>query len=168
MPLPSSSQFGSRGQAALVVALLSLGSMVGGLILSLRTPGTIIARYRLWLLLVGVLALPLLAARSIPSALLLAALAGLPWAPLMACQYTLISITAPRGTMTEAFTWNTAAFVIGIAAGSICAGPLVGRVGANTSVLVVGAAVTLALVLQATSRPYERELDTALEAEHGR
>ena len=97
-----------------MLAFLSLGSMVGGLILGLRTPGSIIARYRLWLILVGAFALPLLVVHSTPSALLLTALAGLPWAPLMACQYTLISITAPRGTMTEAFTWNTAAFVGGI------------------------------------------------------
>jgi hypothetical protein len=152
---------GSPRQAGVLLAVLSVGSMVGGLAFGARTSGASLAkRHRFWLFLVGASVLPLLAARSTPTALVFAMIAGCPWAPLLTCQYTLISATAPRAAITEAFTWNTAAFVSGISAGSLTAGPLIDHVGPNTSVLLVCAATALAVGLSPGAWPRRQPAET--------
>jgi MFS family permease len=129
---------GSRGEAGVLVALFSAGSLIGGLALGARDLGLAVdAHYRLLLALPAVAALPLFLAHSFVSAAIFSTVAGLPWAPLMARHYLLVGMTAPAGAITEAFTWSTSALMSGIAGGSALTGPLIDRSGAHISVVVV-------------------------------
>jgi predicted MFS family arabinose efflux permease len=93
------------------------------------------------------MSLPLLAARSMASAIVLSLVAGLPWAALFASQYGRVGAAAPRHALTEAFTWNVAAIVGGSALGSAVAGVLISRLGAGASfVLAAGAALAILVV----------------------
>ena len=76
-------------------------------------------------------ALPLALAADLRMAAPLALLLGLGWAPAMSCQYAIVERLAPRGSTTEAFTWNTSAIVAGSAAGSALSGALASSIGAG-------------------------------------
>jgi predicted MFS family arabinose efflux permease len=131
------SHLGVRAASGPLLAMLSLGSLGGGLIhggRSWRAPAR--SRYRALLGLAGVLALPVAAAPNVPVALLLSAVAGVPWAAMMSCQFSLVNTVAHPGTATEAFAWNTSALVIGIAAGTALAGVLVDAIGVSGPVIL--------------------------------
>jgi MFS family permease len=113
-----------------LLAMLSLGSLAGGLVHGgrvWRAPAQ--TRYRALAGLAGLLALPVVAAPNVAVALLLSAVAGMPWAAMMSCQFSLLNTVARPGTTTHAFTWNTSALVVGIAAGTALAGVLVDATG---------------------------------------
>jgi MFS family permease len=126
------SHLGVRTASGPLLAMLSLGSLAGGLVHGGRawsTPAR--SRYRALLGLSGVLALPVAVAPNVPVALLLSGVAGVPWAAMMSCQFALVNTVAHTGTATEAFAWNTSALVIGIAGGTAVAGVLVDAIGAS-------------------------------------
>jgi predicted MFS family arabinose efflux permease len=58
---------------------------------------------------------------------------------------------APRGTLTEAFTWTSTGMTIGIAAGSALAGALTESVSPGAALAVLGAGGVLAAGLVALS-----------------
>jgi MFS family permease len=123
---------GSRRAAGLLLALWSLGSLMGGLAYGARRWGpSVSARYGRLLLLVGLSIAPLVVVHSLGPAIGLSVLAGLAIAPLLSCQYSLVGALAPAGGVTEAFTWNAAGLVGGIAAGSALAGWLVDGPGVS-------------------------------------
>ncbi|MDX2633295.1 MFS transporter, partial [Streptomyces scabiei] len=55
----------------------------------------------------------------------LTALAGVFLAPAIACVFVLVDRHAPRGTVTEAFSWIVTTFTVGQSAGTAVAGPVV-------------------------------------------
>jgi len=100
-------------------------------------------RYWALFLVMAASTVPLIASRSVPSGILCAFLAGLPLAALISCQYTLVSAAAPRGMLTEAFAWNSAAAFGALAAGSALGGWLINQFGLGWA---FGVAVTAAVL----------------------
>lgn len=119
-------RIGSHSYAGVLLALLSLGSMTGGLLYGTRTwPSTIGTRYVTLLAVMALCTVPLVVVHTLVGGMLLSVIAGLAIAPIFSCQYTLVGKLAPQGAIAEAFTWQTAALVFGIAIGSALGGTLV-------------------------------------------
>jgi MFS family permease len=117
---------GSRAAAGVLLGLWSIGSLIGGLTYGSRLVRTqVTARYVGLTLLVAATTAPLIFADSVAAALPLSLLAGVGFAPLMACQYTLVGALADRRAVTEAFAWTSTALVSGIAGGNAIGGVLV-------------------------------------------
>ena len=95
-------------------------------------------RYAVLLAGIAVSALPLVLVDDLRLAAPLAAVLGLAWAPTMSCQYALVGRTAPAGSVTEAFTWSTSAFVGGSAVGAAIAGAVAESAGAGTAFALLG------------------------------
>jgi MFS family permease len=141
---------GSHGLAGVLLALFSLGSMAGGVIYGARRwRGELSMRYAVLLATVALLTAPLALANSLASGMVLSVLAGLALAPMFSCQYSLVCALAPRGVVAEAFAWQTAALVAGIAAGSGLSGALVEVGGAHLPFALGCAAAALACLLAA-------------------
>jgi MFS family permease len=147
---------GSRGASGALLALVSLGGVVGGLLYGAGNwRPSIDTRYTALLLTLAILLTPLIIARSLAAAIPLCLLAGLAMTPMITCQNTLVGAAAPTGTVTEAFTWATAAMFIGIAGGSAAAGTLIGTVGVGApfAAACVAAAVAAAVAALAQHGP---------------
>ena len=138
---------GARPAAAgVLLAVWGLGSIVGGLVyggLSLATPHRRQLPVLVAALAVGT-ALPLLATGPVVMGVALFAY-GLTIAPFSACNSLLLGETAPPGTTTEAFAWNTSMLFGGAALGSAVAGVLVERSGPSAGLAVTAVAGVLAL-----------------------
>lgn len=146
--------------AGVLLAVWSVGSMIGGLVygaLHLTTPHR---RQLPWLM--GALAvgtgLPLLAGGPAAGGLVLMSAAlfvyGLAIAPFSACNSVLLGGSAPPGTVTEAFAWNSSMIFGGAAFGAAAAGVLVERSGVVPALLL--AAVTGVGALLAAVRAVQR------------
>ena len=145
----------ARGAAALggvLLAALSAGSLVGGIVYGARTwPGTLPARLATLMLGIGA-AFALLAvadARLVLAALLVGC--GLLFAPATVVGSTLLDTVAPAGTVTEAF----AAMVMGIVAGTAvgnAAGGTLAEDSFETAVLAAGAVAATGAALALARR----------------
>jgi MFS family permease len=139
----------SHGAAGILLSLWSIGSLVGGLFYGARHWSSSSER-QLAMLLLGSAAvtLPLAFAWNLPSAFVLASVAGVCGAPLFSRLYSLVGDHAPQSATGTAFSWNTAALVAGIAGGSALAGVSVSALGVHAPFLlgagfgVVAAAMT--------------------------
>jgi predicted MFS family arabinose efflux permease len=105
---------------------------------------------------VAVLALfyvPLVLMPGVVAMTALTALAGVFLAPSIACAFIIVDRHAPRGTVTEAFSWLVTTFTVGTSVGTAVAGPVVEWGGTVWGFAVPGAAgVAALLVLLATGR----------------
>jgi MFS family permease len=117
---------GSRAAVGPLITVWSIGSLVGGLAYGARSwaspPGrrfVVLAA----LLTVGTLPLAFAGTLAVMGALLF--VTGLVLAPLGATEYALIGGLAPRGTVTEAYSWLIVANTTGSAIGAFLAGLLV-------------------------------------------
>lgn len=139
---------GSRPASGLLLALWSVGSMLGGLWYGARAWGSPLGRrYRGLLVLAVIATAPLIAARSIAAGAVCALLAGLTIAPVFSCQYALVGRAVLPGSETEAFTWVSAALVAGIAAGSAAGGAVIGPGGVSAPFLLACGAAALAAAI---------------------
>ena len=140
---------GRNGLAGILLGANALGALCGGLTYGGRAwPGSSTSRLPL---LFGLLALgygPLAAVLPPVPMTGLAVLSGLFLAPTLACSFVVIGEVAPAGTLTEAFSWVITVFIVGSAAGSALAGPLLESAGLRWTLLVPGlvAAVSFAVV----------------------
>jgi len=146
-----SEEAGDAALAGVLLALWSLASGVGGLIFGARqSRRELLDTYLLIGLVFPLACLPMLAASSPLSMGLLVLLAGAPIAPLIATRNELISLVAPSGTATEAFTWLMTALIAGLSLGTAIAGAVIESAGWPEAVLVgvavagVGALMTFA------------------------
>jgi MFS family permease len=139
---------GSAQDAGILLTLTSVGSLAGGLAYGGRVwRAPLERRYAALLAGIAVSALPLILVDDLRLAAPLAAVLGLAWAPTMSCQYALVGRTAPAGSVTEAFTWNTSAFVGGAAVGSAIAGAVAESAGPGTAfALLTGCALAGAAI----------------------
>ena len=116
----------SIGEAALagpLIALWSLGSAAGGIAYGAHGHRlSAAAAYTLGAAALPLATLPLALAGSFGAMIPLALLAGLAVAPLLAAANQVIGQVAPRGALTEAFTWPITALVAGVSAGNAAAG----------------------------------------------
>ncbi|HYB28192.1 MAG TPA: MFS transporter [Solirubrobacteraceae bacterium] len=144
---------GSRPASGLLLALWSVGSLLGGLWYGSRVwRSPLRSRYQRLLVLAILCSAPLIAARSIAAGMVCSVLAGLTIAPMFSCQYALVGRSVSAGTETEAFTWVTAALIGGVAAGSAIGGAVIAPVGVSAPFVVACLATTLAALLTGLSR----------------
>ena len=130
---------GSAAQGGLLLAALSGGSLVGGIVYGARTwPGT--PRRQLVALMAGLAAAYcLLALAGVPIVLAaLLAVCGLLLAPTTVVGSALLDRVAPPGTATEAFTVMVMGIVAGTAAGNGLGGAIVEGASFETAVLSAG------------------------------
>lgn len=133
--------------AGILLAVWSLGSIVGGLVyggLHLVTPHRRQLPVLVAALAVGTV-LPLLAGGPVLMGLALFAY-GLAIAPFTACNAVLLGEAAPPGTVTEAFAWSSSMIFGGAALGSGVAGLLVERSGPTAGLAVTAVTGGLSLV----------------------
>jgi MFS family permease len=132
-----------------LLAVWSVGSIGGGLVYGALAPRT--APRRQLPVLVAVLGvgavLPLLAVDAGLALMSLALLGcGLAIAPYFACNSLLLGGSAPAGTTTEAFAWNSSMIFGGAALGTAVAGVLVERSGVAAALAVTALSGVLALL----------------------
>ena len=140
---------GQGGRAAtggVLLAVWSLGSVVGGLVyggLHLQASHRSQLPVLVTAFAVGA-GLPLLAAGTVSLGLALFVW-GLTIAPFSACNSVLLGQAAPVGTVTEAFAWNTSMIFGGAALASGLSGVLVERYGPAAALVATAVAGLLAL-----------------------
>ncbi|RKT54577.1 MFS transporter [Saccharothrix australiensis] len=132
---------GAAGQAGLLVALWSAGSLVGGLVLAARPPRGSKRNSYLWLL--GTLAatsLLLVPPTTVGGMAVSVSVFGVALAPWLAVNDQLVAASAVERTA-ELYGWLTTAGQLGSAVGSAVAGPLADRYGGGPAFLLVTAAL---------------------------
>jgi predicted MFS family arabinose efflux permease len=137
-----------------LMAALGLGALVGGTVYGARQwAGAPERRLRVLVALLAVCYLPLMLLPGAVAMTALTALAGVFLAPAIACAFVIVDRHAPRGTVTEAFSWLVTTFTVGASVGTGLAGPVVQAGGALWGFAVPAAAGAVSLlVLTATGR----------------
>jgi MFS family permease len=154
---------GNEHLSGVLLGANALGALIGGLVYGAR-------RWRLSPLaqaplLVGALALcywPLLATPAPVPMGALALIAGVFLAPTLACTFVVIGDSAPTGTVTEAFAWEITMFIVGSAAGSAVAGPLLAHAGLRWTCSLPGLLGLAGFVVVVGSGVFRRPLRQAL------
>src|SRR5439155_628801 len=77
--------------------------------------------------------------------------AGLTIAPTFVCANNMLDSLAPRGTLTEAFTWTSTGLTAGLATGSTLGGAVAEAVSPGAAMAVMGAGALAAAALVALS-----------------
>ncbi|MEU2286902.1 MFS transporter [Streptomyces sp. NPDC013178] len=137
-----------------LMAALGLGALLGGVVYGARQwPGVPERRLRVLVAFLAVCYLPLMLMPGAVAMVALTVLAGVFLAPAIACAFVIVDRHAPRGTVTEAFSWLVTTFTVGHSLGTGVAGPVVEAGGALWGFAVPGAAGAVSLlVLLATGR----------------
>ncbi|MFD8230170.1 MFS transporter [Streptomyces massasporeus] len=137
-----------------LMAALGFGALVGGAVYGARQwAGEPARRLQVLVALLVVCYLPLMLMPDAVPMVALTALAGVFLAPAIACAFVLVDRHAPRGTVTEAFSWLVTTFTVGHSVGAGVAGPVVEAGGALWGFAVPGLAGGVSLlVLAATGR----------------
>ncbi|MGV9452732.1 MFS transporter [Streptomyces sp. NPDC003635] len=149
-----------------LMAGLGLGALIGGTVYGARQwagePGR---RLTVLTALLAVCYLPLMLMPGAVPMVLLAVLSGVFLAPCIACAFVLVDRHAPRGTVTEAFSWLVTTFTVGASVGTGLTGPVVEAGGALWGFAVPGVAGGVSLlVLLATGRVLAAPAQTAVVA----
>jgi MFS family permease len=135
----------SRAATGFLLALWSLGSMLGGITYSRGRSGAPLgSRYATLLALNCVSIVPLVLAGSLVAAAPASLIAGLAIAPALSCMNSLVGHVVIRGSEHEAFGWTLSGLVAGVAAGSALAGALIAPVGVHAPFELALAAAGLA------------------------
>ncbi|MQY38921.1 hypothetical protein SRB17_69360 [Streptomyces sp. RB17] len=137
-----------------MMAGLGLGALAGGTVYGARRwGGSPERRLRVLVALLAVCYLPLMLAPGAPAMVGLTVVSGVFLAPCIACAFIIVDRHAPRGTVTEAFSWLVTTFTVGASVGTGVAGPVVQAGGTVWGFAVPGAAGAVSLlVLLATGR----------------
>lgn len=137
-----------------LMAAIGLGALIGGTVYGARVwTGEPARRLRVIVALLAVCYLPLMLRPGVVAMVALTALAGLFLAPALACAFVLVDHYAPRGTVTEAFSWLVTMFTVGQSLGTGLAGPVVEHGGILWGFAVSGfSGFAALLVLLATRR----------------
>jgi MFS family permease len=131
-----------------LMAALGIGALIGGVLYGARQwAGDPARRLRVLVALLAVCYLPLTLLPGPVAMTLLTVLAGVFLAPVIACAFVLVDRHAPRGTVTEAFSWLVTTFTVGTAAGTGLTGPVVEAGGAQWGFVVPGAAGAVSLLV---------------------
>lgn len=149
-----------------MMAALGLGALVGGSVYGARQwAGVPEKRLTFLVALLALCYWPLTLMPGAVAMTALAAVAGVFLAPALACAFIIVDRHAPRGTVTEAFSWLVTTFTVGASLGTAAAGPVVEWGGTRWGFAVPGAAgVAALLVLLATARALVLPADSAVVA----
>ncbi|MER6409858.1 MFS transporter [Streptomyces humidus] len=152
--VPYADDHGGDAVYGWLMAALGLGALVGGVVYGARRwAGAPERRLRALVAALAVCYLPLTLMPGAVAMVALTALAGVFLAPAIACAFVIVDRHAPRGTVTEAFSWLVTTFTVGASVGTGVAGPVVEAGGALWGFAVPGAAGAVSLVvLLATGR----------------
>jgi predicted MFS family arabinose efflux permease len=137
-----------------LMAAIGMGALMGGTVYGARQwAGEPERRLRAIVALLALCYLPLMLMPGPVAMTLLTVVAGVFLAPAIACAFVLVDRHAPRGTVTEAFSWLVTTFTVGASVGTGLTGPVVEAGGAlwGFAVPAVAGGVSL-LVLTATGR----------------
>ncbi|MEI5099641.1 MFS transporter [Streptomyces sp. PmtG] len=133
-----------------MMAGLGLGALAGGVVYGARQwAGVPERRLVVLVALLAVFYVPLVLTPGAVGMVVLTALAGVFLAPAIACAFIVVDRHAPRGTVTEAFSWLVTTFTVGTAVGTAAGGPVVERGGTAWGFAVpalAGAAAVAVLV----------------------
>ncbi|MFD7688738.1 MFS transporter [Streptomyces sp. NPDC059781] len=137
-----------------LMAGIGLGALIGGMAYGARQwAGEPARRLQGLVALLAVCYLPLMLMPGAVAMTLLMVVAGIFLAPAIACAFVLVDRHAPRGTVTEAFSWLVTTFTVGASVGTGLTGPVVEAGGALWGFAVPGVAGGVSLlVLVATGR----------------
>ncbi|KES06904.1 MFS transporter [Streptomyces toyocaensis] len=137
-----------------LMAGIGLGALVGGVAYGARQwAGEPARRLQVLVALLAVCYLPLMLMPGPVAMTLLTVVSGFFLAPAIACAFVLVDRHAPRGTVTEAFSWLVTTFTVGASVGTGVTGVVVEAGGALWGFAVPGAAGGVSLVvLIATGR----------------
>lgn len=137
-----------------LMAALGLGALLGGSVYGARQwAAAPERRLRTIVALLALCYLPLTLTPGVPAMTVLSAVSGIFLAPAIACAFIVVDRHAPRGTVTEAFSWLVTTIGVGSALGTAAAGPAVELGGTSASFAVAGAGgIAALLVLLATQR----------------
>ncbi|CAK7282221.1 MFS transporter [Streptomyces misionensis] len=137
-----------------LMAGLGLGALVGGSVYGARQwSGVPERRLRVLVALLAVCYLPLVLVPGVVAMVLLSVVSGVFLAPCIACAFILVDRHAPRGTVTEAFSWLVTTFTVGSSVGTGLTGPVVQAGGTVWGFAVPGVAGAVSLlVLLGTGR----------------
>ena len=144
---------GDAAWGGVLLAAWSLGSAAGGFLYGARERRRDLVA--LWLVFVAGIPLgivPMAAAVSVWTMLVLCIPAGIAIAPLLATTNLLVRRAAPPGAPTEAFTWPLTAMVAGIAAGTALGGSLAEHEGWRAAVALALASGLVAIAVAAARR----------------
>jgi MFS family permease len=131
-----------------MMAALGLGALVGGSVYGARQwSGPPEARLRRLVALLALFYLPLTLMPGPVAMVALTAVAGVFLAPCIACAFIVVDRHAPRGTVTEAFSWLVTTFTVGASVGTAVAGPVVEWGGTRWGFAVPAATGALALLV---------------------
>ncbi|MGW0604754.1 MFS transporter [Streptomyces sp. NPDC002644] len=138
---------------ALLLAALGFGALIGGGFYGAREwAGAPERRLKILVALLAVGYAPLVLMPGPAPMTLLAALAGVFLAPTIACAFVLVDRHAPRGTVTEAFSWLVTTFTVGQSVGTGVAGPVLELFGTRAGFAVPAAAGAVSLLVLLASR----------------
>ncbi|GGV25022.1 MFS transporter [Streptomyces spectabilis] len=136
-----------------MMAGLGLGALLGGVVYGARQwSGVPERRLVVLVALLAVFYLPLVLTPGAVGMVVLTSLAGVFLAPALACAFIVVDRHAPRGTVTEAFSWLVTTFTVGTAVGTAAGGPVVERGGAEWGFAVPGLAGVAAVVVLLCTR----------------
>jgi predicted MFS family arabinose efflux permease len=145
---------GSAEEGGLLLAALSGGSLIGGLVYGARPwPGALWRRLVALLLALAAGCALLAVAQTYATLALLLVLAGMLVAPVAVVGSTLLDTVAPAGTATEAFAVMIMGIVAGNAAGNALAGAVVDAASYEATVLCAAGLAVLAAAITLTRRP---------------
>ncbi|MEV0276061.1 MFS transporter [Streptomyces sp. NPDC050610] len=147
---------------------LGVGALVGGVVYGARQwPGAPERRLRLLVAALAVGYLPLVLVPGVVAMTALTVLAGVFLAPALACAFVVVDRHAPRGTVTEAFSWLVTSFGVGAAIGGGVVGPAVERGGAGAGFAVAGFGGCAALAVLLVTRRFLAVVDVLPVVERG-
>ena len=152
--------------AGALLSIWAVGSVIGGLGYAARTWGGTPQRMMGILLGLNLVSFLILFLSQTPLQLgILLLLTGVVNAPVIATFYVLIEELAPPGTVTEAFTWISTTFLVGISGGVALAGIVADAASPRTAWwLAVGGGVFAVLTVVIRHRGLHAEVATAEES----
>jgi MFS family permease len=144
---------GHRGQSGLLLGLWGVTSLVGGLVYgAVEARASLPRRLLVTVLLFAVGGLPLLAVRGIVSVALALALAGIAMAPATVSAMEVMQRVVPSTMLTETISWDGTVLALGMTAGTMASGAVVGQVPSDLAYVVPVGWGLLSLLLVAAGR----------------
>ncbi|MDQ1487198.1 MAG: hypothetical protein QOJ62_2891 [Actinomycetota bacterium] len=136
----------SKYTPGIVIAIWSIGSLVGGMVFGMRSwPGVLSARILAFLAGIVVLTAALIPLHNLVGLAIVLFAGGLNYAPCFANMNMIVQRVAPVGAVTESYAWMGTGALIGAAVGSSSAGFAVTKAGVGAGYVVATSAVVLAL-----------------------